>query len=136
MIGAGMMAKVEGVLGEISWTRHDIAEFLGSYLTEPKPHVLFAPPHKPLSGTAFSGAARRNGVELALASLMLYGSAMLFINGEVCKTGKPIPRLLRSLADARQLPGRKIPLQGLATDLLYRWYRAGYIKLSKSDAAG
>jgi 50S ribosomal protein L16 3-hydroxylase len=135
-ISAAMMAKVERVLGEISWTGHDIAEFLGSYLTEPKPHVLFAPPHKPLSATAFSRAARRNGVELAPASLMLYGSAMLFINGEACKTGKVSPPLLRRLADTRRLPGRQIPLQRLETDLLYRWYRAGYIKLSKSGATG
>jgi 50S ribosomal protein L16 3-hydroxylase len=135
-ISAAMMAKVERVLGEITWTGHDIAEFLGSYLTEPKPHVLFAPPHKPLSATAFSRAARRNGVELAPASLMLYGSAMLFINGEACKTGKASPPLLRRLADTRRLPGRQIPLQRLETDLLYRWYRAGYIKLSKSGATG
>jgi len=135
-IASGMIAKVERVLGEISWTKRDVAEFLGSYLTEPKPHVRFAPPYKPLSEAAFSRAARRNGVELALASLMLYGNAMLFINGEVCRSGEVTSRLLRSLADTRRLPGRKISLQGFATELLYRWYRAGYIKLSKSGASG
>jgi 50S ribosomal protein L16 3-hydroxylase len=135
-LGAGMIEKVERILGEISWTRHDVAEFLGSYLTEPKPHVLFAPPRKPLSQIAFSTAARRSGVELALASLMLYGRAKLFINGEQCKMDKATAATLRRFADARGLPGRQIPLRGLVTDMLYRWYRAGYIYLSKSGAAG
>jgi 50S ribosomal protein L16 3-hydroxylase len=33
-----MIAKIERVLGTISWTRRDVAEFLGTYLTEPKAH--------------------------------------------------------------------------------------------------
>ena len=136
-IGAGMIAQVERVLGEISWTRRDVVEFLGSYLTEPKQHVLFAPPRKPLSEIAFSRAARRGGVELALTSLMLYGSAMLFINGEPYKnTHKAMQPPLRRLADTRRLAGRQIPIRGIVTDLLYRWYRAGYIYLSKSGPAG
>ena len=135
-IGAGMIARVERVLGEISWSRLDVIEFLGSYLTEPKPHVLFVPPRKPLSEGAFSKAARHSGVELALTCLMLYGSATLFINGESHKISNAMKQPLRRLADARRLPGRQIPLRGPATDMLYRWYRAGYICLSKSGPAG
>ena len=135
-IGAGMIAKVERVLGDISWTRRDVAEFLGSHLTEPKPHVLFARPRKPLSEIAFSRASRRNGVELALASLMLYGKANLFINGEQYKMDKVLATPMRCLANARRLPGHRIPSKGPATDMLYRWYRTGYIGLSKSGSAG
>jgi 50S ribosomal protein L16 3-hydroxylase len=135
-LGADMIRKVERVLGDISWTRRDVAEFLGSYLTEPKPNVLFAPPRRPLSEMAFSQAARRNGVELALTSLMLYGRAKLFINGEQCKMDEATAMPLRRLADRRRLPGRRIPLQGPVTDRLYRWYRAGYIYLSKSRPTG
>ena len=135
-LGAGMIEKVERILGDISWTRRDVAEFLGSYLTEPKPHVLFAPPRKPLSEIAFSHASRRDGVELALASLMLYGKANLFINGEEYKMNKVLATPMCRLADARQLPGHRIPLKGPVTDMLYRWYRAGYIYLSKSGSAG
>ena len=136
LLGTDMIGKVERVLGEICWTRRDVAEFMGIYLTEPKPHVLFAPPSKPLSEIAFARAARHGGVELVPASLMLYGSAMLFINGEPHRMHKGAATPLRQLADARRLPGRRIPLPGLVTDVLYRWYRAGYIYLSRSGPKG
>lgn len=130
LLGADMVAKVEHIVGEINWTQRDVTEFLGSYLTEPKPQVVFAPPRRPLSAMAFSGLARRRGVELALASLMLYGGAKLFINGEAHKVDKATATPLHRLANARRLPGRLIQPNGRAADLLYRWYRAGYIYLS------
>ncbi|HKB83338.1 MAG TPA: cupin domain-containing protein [Burkholderiales bacterium] len=135
-LGAGMIEKVEHILGGIRWTRRDVAVFLGSYLTEPKPHVLFAPPRKPLSEIAFSRAARRNGVDLALASMMLYARANLFINGEQHRMDAGLAKPMRCLADARRLPGWRITLNGPLVDTLYRWYRAGYIYLSGSGAAG
>jgi 50S ribosomal protein L16 3-hydroxylase len=131
-----MVGKVERVLGEINWNRRDVAEFLGSYLTEPKPHVLFAPPRKPLSEAAFAKAARHNGVDLALASLMLYGGAAVFINGEPHQMSRAAATPLRRLANARQLRSRQISSNDLVTDLLYRWYRAGYIYLSRPDPTG
>lgn len=135
-ISAPMIAKIERVLGTIRWTRRDIAEFLGTYLTEPKAHVLFVPPRAPLSDAGFTQTARRTGVELALASSMLYGSSMLFMNGETYKTDKAVQSALKKLADARRLPGRQIPRRGPIADLLYHWYRAGYINLSASAPAG
>ena len=75
-------------------------------------------------------------MELALASRMLYGSAMLFINGDTNKIDQAKAMPLRRLAAARRLPGRQIPLRGLVTDMLYGWYRAGYIYLSNSGPTG
>ena len=135
-ISAAMLSKVGRVLRNISWTSGDVTEFLGRYLSEPKALVVFSPPHRVLSQFAFTRAARRNGVELSLASLMLYGNAMLFINGESHKTAKSIPSALRRLADTRQLSAHMVPAQGMVIDMLYRWYRAGYIYLSKPGAAG
>ena len=109
-----------------------MAEFLGGYLTEPKPHVVFAAPRKPLSEIAFSRDSRRDGVELALASLMLYGKANLFINGEHYEMNKVLATPMRLLADTRRLAGNRIASKALLTAMLYRWYRAGYICLSKS----
>ena len=131
-IGASMIGKVERIVGEISWTQRDVADFLGSHLTEPKPHVRFAAPRKPLSEIAFTNASRHEGVELALASVMLYGKANLFINGEQCKMNKVLAAPMRRFADARRLAGHRIPLKGPVTEMLYRWYRAGYIHLCKS----
>ncbi|MEO8163789.1 MAG: cupin domain-containing protein, partial [Betaproteobacteria bacterium] len=135
-IGAAMLAKVARQLGKIRWDMSDVAEFLGSSLTEPKRQVLFSRPHKSMSARAFAGAARRRGIELALPSLMLYSRRMLFLNGEAYKTGASVPSELRRLANTRRLAGSQIPLHGPVLDLLYPWYRAGYIHVSKSGFVG
>jgi hypothetical protein len=44
------------VLGGVRWSRRDVAEFLGCHLSEPKPHVRFFRPDRPLGRTAFARA--------------------------------------------------------------------------------
>ncbi len=126
-IGPAMIAQVQRTLGCIRWNRGDVAEFLGTCLTEPKPTVLFSPPRDPLAWEVFLRSARERGLELALPSQMLYSGSRLFINGEslVIDAGKAQP--LRALADARRLAGRKVPRSGTVAEALYRWYRSGYI---------
>jgi 50S ribosomal protein L16 3-hydroxylase len=131
-----MVRKVERIVGQVSWNRRDVAEFLGCYLTDPKAHVQFMKPRTPLSETAFSKAAKHNGVELALASMMLYGEAALYVNGEAHVIAATAAAPLRRLANTRRLPGRHIPVRGPVPDVLYRWYRAGYIYLSRSGPTG
>ena len=126
-IGPAMIARVQRALGSIRWNRGDIAEFLGTTLTEPKSQVVFAPPLKPLAQRAFLRSARKNGLELALPAQMLYSGATLFINGESLLMHARHARSLRQLADARRLAGDKIPRGGPAAEVLYRWYRSGYI---------
>jgi 50S ribosomal protein L16 3-hydroxylase len=126
-IGSAMIAQVQRALERIRWNRGDIAEFLGTYLTEPKPHVLFSPPRKPLALKAFLRSARNRGLELALPAQMLYSGSRLFINGEPLAIHAGEARPLRALADARRLAGREVPRAGTAAEALYRWYRSGYI---------
>ena len=125
-----MVAKVGRLLANTRWQQRDVAEFLGIYLTEPKARVVFKPPHQRLSEAAFSMAAKKRGVELALPSLMLYSRATHFMNGESYTTEKAAP-VLRRLADTRRLAPLQVPVDGAAMDLLYRWYHAGYILLSQ-----
>jgi 50S ribosomal protein L16 3-hydroxylase len=126
-IGSAMIAQVQRTLGSIRWNRGDVAEFLGTYLSEPKPTVLFATPRNPLALKAFLRSAHNRGLELALPAQMLYSGSRLFINGEslVCDAGEARP--LRALADARRLAGRQVPRTGTAAKALYQWYRSGYI---------
>jgi hypothetical protein len=58
---------------------------------------------------------------------MLYSGSRLFINGESLVIPAGEARPLRRLADARQLAGRDVPRGGTVADVLYRWYRSGYI---------
>jgi len=126
-IGSAMIARVQRALGHIRWNRGDVTEFLGTYLTEPKPQVVFSPPRKPLAPKAFLRSARSRGLELALPAQMLYSGAMLFINGESLAIDAGEARPLRVLADARRLAGSEVPKAGTAAEALYHWYRSGYI---------
>jgi len=130
-LGTKMVAKVERLLATMHWKQRDVAEFLGVYLTEPKAPVVFKRPRQTLPESAFATAARQRGVAMALSSLMLYGRTAHFINGEVYNTRNAQPAL-RRLADTRRLASTQVPTDGVAMDLLYRWYRAGYIVLSPS----
>lgn len=129
-ISAGMVAKVGQVLDGIDWNRGDVADFLGHYLTEPKTQVRFAPPRRPLPAHAFLRAARSAGVQLALASQMLYTGTRLYINGEAPGMAPGAAAVLKPLADSRHLAGARIAPDGPAAGLLYDWYRAGYICLA------
>ena len=118
----------------IRWSRAEVARFLGSHLTEPKPHVFFRPPRRALSLHAFRQRALRTGVALELKTQMLYDGSAVFINGDTVFAnpgGAPSRRLrarLRELADARCLQ----PVDGDPAELfaqLHAWYRAGYLGL-------
>ncbi len=126
-IGSKIIAHVQRTLANIRWNRSDVAEFLGIYLTEPKPRVLFSPPRRPLALKSFLRSARYLGLELALPAQMLYSGSKLFVNGESLAIDAGEARSLRALADARRLAGRDVPHSGPAAEALYRWYRSGYI---------
>jgi 50S ribosomal protein L16 3-hydroxylase len=123
-----MIRGAQGFLQRIRWTRGDVARFLGCYLTEPKAHVIFARPARPLPAPAFAAGARRRGLKLSLPTRMLFRGSTLFINGEAGDVGAGTARLLSRLADRRSLPPRAA-LNRESADVLYRWYRAGYIQL-------
>ncbi len=125
-ISADMLHQVEHAISQVQWVKRDIAGFLGCYLSEPKPHIFFDPPEKPLSRARFGQALQARGVELDLKSQMLCHGDTIFINGETHPVDKDSYRALRTLADARQLDAtQEFPSQAL--DLLYQWYTDGYI---------
>jgi 50S ribosomal protein L16 3-hydroxylase len=122
--------------GRIRWSRADVARFLGSHLTEPKPHVFFRPPRRALSLHAFTLRALRTGIALELKTQMLYDARAVFINGETLSAdgGAGSRRLrarLHELADARCLqPVQDDPAALFAH--LHAWYLAGYLGVRRS----
>ena len=127
-ISADMLCQVQHVIEKIQWNKRDIAAFLGSYLSEPKPHIFFDPPAKPLSRARFEQGIQTRGVSLSPKSQMLCHGNTVFINGAAHTVNKDVYKLLRTLADARQINATdNVPPQAL--ELLYQSYLDGYIVL-------
>jgi len=125
-IGDDMVRKFSGMLRAIRWSESDVAEFAGRYLTEPKQHVVFNRPRRPLTRAAFSRAISRSGARLALNSAMLFHGRIFYVNGENHRASAATARLMRRLADERVLPpAADCTDEGM--DLLHAWYRAGYL---------
>src|SRR6185436_234293 len=119
-IPAGMLAFCEKVLARIRWSRADAIEFLGRYLSSPKPHVVFRP-----------GGSRGSEVRLDAKTQLLYFGDRFFMNGESLAVRRP--RLLRELADRRRAErARLAPLAGL----IAQWRRAGYLHYARKDRDG
>jgi 50S ribosomal protein L16 3-hydroxylase len=131
-IGEQLVDHCAAALGGVRWSRGDVAEFLGRYLSEPKPHVRFFRPDPPLSPRAFERAARRAGLRLAPATGMLFHGGRVYINGECVAASGRTRALLTRLADQRRLPARTSFTRGAAA-LLYTWYRAGYLGLGGAN---
>lgn len=125
-IGDDMVRQAEAMLGRIRWSRRDVEDFLGQYLSEPKPHVCFERPRRPLPPARFAQAAVRHGLRLALTTGMLYRRNRWYINGERFEAEASWQQALRELADRRRLPPGTA-LEPALLQLLHQWYAAGYL---------
>ena len=103
-------------LSRIRWKRGDVRDFLGRYLTEPKPHVVFRP-----------SRGRGGVVALDPKTQLLYSGATFFVNGESFSLAPGPARLLRELADRRVIAGRRLAGTPLAA-LISQWLRSGYAR--------
>ena len=133
-LGRDLVRATRERLDGIRWSQAQVVRFLGCYLTEPKPHVVFEPPRQALSLHAFTRRALQTGVALALKTQMLYDGAEVFINGEDLRIdlggarSRAVRARLRELADARRLQPCRADSAALF-EHLYAWYRAGYLTL-------
>jgi 50S ribosomal protein L16 3-hydroxylase len=110
----------------VKWDDEDVANFLGSYLSEPKPHIFFDAPAKSMTEARFAQTLEKNGAVLDLKTQMLCHGNTVFINGDAYPVGQGCYRILRELADARVLPPSS-KLTREAASLLYQWYLDGYL---------
>jgi len=125
-ISADMLHQVEKIIRQVTWGKADIADFLGSYLSEPKSDVFFDPPIKPLSRSRFEAKVQKNGLMLALKSQMLCHGNSVFINGVTHMVKNESYLVLRQLADQRELSAG-LQLSEEVTVFLYQSYLDGYV---------
>jgi 50S ribosomal protein L16 3-hydroxylase len=128
-----MVEKVAEMLSKIRWTDNDVAQFLGRYLSEPKSHVFFDAPQRPLSYTKFMTQAREHGVTLDLKTTFLYDTQSYYINGERFLLNAALRKPLMKLANSRCLLQQNfvtLSHDSPVSILLYEWYCAGWMRIS------
>jgi 50S ribosomal protein L16 3-hydroxylase len=126
---AGHIGKT---LEAIRWTPAQVREFAGRFLSEPKAHVFFTPPRRPLSRKQFAERARGAGLALDARSRLLFSGTMFFLNGEPLEAPPAARATLRRFADRRRLAA---PLEAPAAfwDLAHAWYLEGYVQLEEEE---
>jgi 50S ribosomal protein L16 3-hydroxylase len=123
--------RAQRLLGKLAYDRALFEQYLGAWLTEPKPLVRFTAPARPLSRAAFAARLAREGAALAAASTMLHRSPWVFINGEALRLPARAFQHAARLARTRALAATAdaSPAGGVWTETLYDWYCSGYIEL-------
>ena len=122
-----MIERIAAEMEKIQWDRATIADFLGGYLTEPKPSVFFDPPEPPLSLKRFEAAAAKGGVRLDRRSQLLFSGKQFYINGEKVAVPAAARQAIMELADKRVL--ERATVSAPVVELLYQWYCDGFLHL-------
>jgi 50S ribosomal protein L16 3-hydroxylase len=129
-ISADMVTKVAENLKKIQWSNTDVADFLGSYLSEPKPDVVFEV-NKKMSQSNFNKSLAKYGIRLDLKSQMLFSGNRFYLNGEVVTFTDKSAVVLTKLADNRELSLDDMNHSQITDEpllqQLHEWYLAGYL---------
>lgn len=130
-ISTAMLDRIGDALKKIRFGNEDIAIFLGEFLSEPKPGIVFKAPARPVNADRFVKTAARRGIRLSAKTQMLYRQKHVFVNGEsftVTRADKPA---LMALANQRRLEGEAVSTASDdVLETLYQWYQDGWIALS------
>ncbi len=132
MISSALIDQYEAMISKIKWSRRDIENFVGRYLSEPKPQIYFIPPCSPSTLTSFRKSALKRGVCLDPRTLMLYRRRNLFINGEHVSLNSPEEaEIFSKLSDSRELDIPELAiLDRLATlAKIHEMYKNGFLHL-------
>ncbi|MDP3086997.1 MAG: cupin domain-containing protein [Methylotenera sp.] len=129
-IGKEMITKVSSNLHKIKWSDSVVAEFLGTYLSEPKVDVIFRV-NKKMASSRFINKLEKIGISLDLKSQMLFSDNHFFLNGEMTKFTENSAVILKILADNRRVNMLDLetykPLDSALLQQMYDWYAAGYL---------
>jgi 50S ribosomal protein L16 3-hydroxylase len=126
-IDAAMRRTLQRAIAELHWDANETARFVGRFLTEPKPDVVFAAAARG-SRKAFVRRAERGGVRLDRRTQLLYDESRYYLNGDDAPLADAHRPALQRLADRRMLSRDEFAALPAATiDLLFDWYRHGFL---------
>jgi 50S ribosomal protein L16 3-hydroxylase len=131
-IGDSMVAAVAALAADVRWERADVADFLGRFLTRPRPRQIFPAPARRLGEDSFARRLRRGrgALRLALASRGLARGGRIFLNGEAHAPARAALPMFKQLLRERAL---LLPVAANVGDralaLLHRWYAAGWVSV-------
>lgn len=132
-IPADLAKTLEGWAHGWRPTHSAIRQFIGTYLTEPKPTVWFDPPEPAMSADRWALEAVARGVRLDRRTRMAWLGPATFVNGEPIAADAAVRRWLRRLADRRHLDApecaKALADPGL-TAILASWYDNGWLRLA------
>ncbi len=125
-IGAHMQSAYGAMLAKLRWDQAMIARFVGCYLTEPKPHVVFARPHRHISLTAFTLRAVHRGLHLDPRTQILYDGRHVYVNGASIAWPRGAGLALKELANRRRIAGARLT-GATVLRVLHEWYSDGFL---------
>lgn len=125
-----MLSHAGAVLARMRWSSLDVKDFLGEFLSTPKPIVQFNAPRRANSFPVFVRRLRRGRVVLDARTQLLYHGGNFYVNGEGFAPRARLRKALRTLADGRRLQGRVITEPELV-ELLHRWYGYGFVHVEQ-----
>lgn len=119
-----MVEQVTTMLNGIKWDKKTVANFLGAYLSEPKPHIFFDPPDKPLAPEKFARQLMTQGFRLDLKTQLLFRGHRFYLNGEPFDAKADQRTALRAIAKKRAIAANAV--NPALTDAFYDWYCNGF----------
>ena len=130
-ISADMINKVSEMLQKITWSKDNVADFLGKYLTEPKLDVVFEPNRK-ISKTKFIKQMSQKPLYLSLKSQLLFTQNNFYLNGERLEVPAEIVALMKEFADNKFLAITPMAanIHAALGDTLFESFFAGFISFN------
>jgi len=123
-----MLRHAAAALARLRWSRADVADFLGEYLSAPKPQVSFTARRRALATAEFARRLARGRAVLDRKAQLLYLGRRFYLNGDAFAPPPAQRKALAQLADARRISGRELMRRGLL-ELARQWYHNGVLHL-------
>ena len=127
-ISQDMIKQVSATLQTMTWDNSHIADFLGKYLTEPKPDVVFEALRK-INLATFCKQLSTKSLYLDLKSQMLFSNNQFYLNGEQLTVTSDLSVCMRELANKRCVNTAELQANThvVIAEALFESYLAGYV---------